>query len=178
MQNIKLTVEYDGRNFSGWQIQKKGERTIQGEITRALARITRKPVIVIGAGRTDRGVHALGQIAHVKLDSLLSSTTLLKALNANLPDDIAILKVQKVSDQFHAQYNAKTKIYRYVILNRQARSAKERGFYCHIPRPLNVPLIKNESKALIGRHDFAAFAAVDVWSKKHHVEKRDRKSVV
>jgi len=171
MPNFKLTIEYDGRNFSGWQIQTKGERTVQGEIKKALERLSRKPVTLIGAGRTDSGVHALGQVAHAKLDTKLDPTTLLKALNANIPDDIAVLRVQKVSDRFHAQYSAKTKVYRYVILNRNVRSAREKGFYYHVPKNLNISQMKTESKVLLGHHDFAAFTAVDTWSKKRHIEK-------
>ena len=100
MPNFKFTIEYDGRNFSGWQIQKRGERTVQGDIKKALERITKNPVTIIGSGRTDSGVHALGQVAHAALNTALGAPTLLKALNANLPDDIAITKIQKVRNTF------------------------------------------------------------------------------
>lgn len=177
MPNFKFIIEYDGRNFSGWQIQKKGERTIQGEIKKALERITKTSVTVVGAGRTDSGVHALGQTAHARLKTALDAATLLKALNANLPDDIAITKIQKVRNDFHAQYHAKTKIYRYTILHRTSRATKERGFYWHIPRKLNVRLMRSESKSLIGRHDFSSFTATDTWSKKHHLKKNTVRSL-
>jgi tRNA pseudouridine38-40 synthase len=177
MPNFKLTIEYDGRNFSGWQIQKKGERTVQGKISLALERITRKPVTLIGAGRTDSGVHALGQIAHAKLDSHLSADTLLKALNANLPDDIAILKVQKVPVSFHAQYSAKAKVYRYTILNRKARAAQKRGFYTHIPQDLDLPLMKSESKVLRGCHNFSSFTASNPYLKKHGIKKNTIRNI-
>jgi len=177
MPNFKLTIEYDGRNFSGWQIQTNDKRTIQGEIKKALERITKTTVTVVGAGRTDSGVHAAGQVAHATLCSRLDCDTLLRALNANLPDDIAILKIQKVSARFHAQYLAKSKIYRYTILNREARCAKKRGFYYHVPKALDIALMKDESKILLGRHNFLAFTASDAWSKKHHVEKNTVRTI-
>ena len=177
MPNFKLTIAYDGKNFSGWQIQKNGERTVQGEIRNALMRIVRNPVTVIGAGRTDSGVHALGQVAHVQLQTRLDAKTLQAALNANLPDDIAVLRVQKVPASFHAQYTAKTKIYRYTILNRKVRSVQNRGFYTHIPKTLNIALMKAESKALCGRHDFSSFSAADPCLKKHGREQNKVRTI-
>lgn len=161
MPHFKLTLEYDGTKFCGWQIQPKSVRTVQGEIKRALDLIFKRPITLIGAGRTDSGVHALGQVAHFKVDSSIAPQTLLRALNANLPDDIAILKVQRIPSDFHAQYGAKSKIYRYTILNQQTRRTKGRGFYYQVPRKLNVRLMKKESKVLVGRHDFRAFTAAN-----------------
>lgn len=172
MSTFKLTIEYDGTNFCGWQIQRKGERTVQAEIKRVLEKILKHPVILIGAGRTDSGVHALGQVAHFKTTTAINPMVLLKALNANLADDIAILRVQKVADRFHAQFSAKSKIYRYAILNREVRSAKERGFYHHIRQPMDIGLLRKAARILTGRHDFRAFMG-SATSLKNRVEKKD-----
>ncbi len=157
MPNFKLTIEYDGTDFCGWQIQRANERTVQAEIKKALEKIVKHPVTVIGAGRTDSGVHALGQVAHVRLSSSITPSILLKALNANLPEDIAILGVKKVSDDFHAQFSARSKIYRYTILNRESRCANERKFCLHIRQPIDIPMLTKAARVFIGRHDFRAF---------------------
>jgi len=157
IRNIKLTIEYDGTNFQGWQIQKKGTRTVQGEITKALKLILKESVKVIGSGRTDSGVHALGQVAHIKTQSSIPATKLKKALNGNLPKDIAILKVENVRQSFHAQYSVKTKTYRYRIDTREPSCVFQKNFSLYYPYKLNLPLIRSEAKALIGRKDFKSF---------------------
>ena len=121
MRNILLTIEYDGTHFHGWQIQNPSQRTIQGEFQKSFKKIFGKKIVLIGAGRTDRGVHALGQTANFKTNSPMSTATILKALNANLPADIAVTNIREVPGPFHAQYNAKSKIYRYTLLNRAMR---------------------------------------------------------
>lgn len=161
MPLYKLTLEYDGANFCGWQIQPEGVRTVQGELKKALDLIFKEPVTVIGAGRTDSGVHAAAQTAHFKTSRAVEPKTLMRALNANLPDDIAILTAQRARNDFHAQFHAKSKIYRYTILNQQNKRVKRKGLYYHVPQPLDVLLMKRESKVLIGRHDFRSFAASD-----------------
>jgi tRNA pseudouridine38-40 synthase len=166
MPHFKLTLEYDGTKFCGWQIQQKNVRTVQGELKHALDIICKEPITVIGAGRTDSGVHALGQVAHFKTHTSISPKILLRALNANLPDDVAVLKVQCAKTNFHAQYCAKSKIYRYTILNQQTRRVKRRGFYHQVHHKLNDRLMKSEAKVLIGRHDFRAFVASDPQLKK------------
>ena len=102
MRNIKLTIEYDGTNFEGWQIQKKDQRTVQGQIEEALYKILKKKIRLIGSGRTDSGVHALGQVANFKTQTSKSLVTIKKALNANLPDDVSILEAEEVDDLFHS----------------------------------------------------------------------------
>ncbi len=161
MPLYKLTLEYDGAKFCGWQIQEKSIRTVQGELKKALDLIFKEPVIVIGAGRTDSGVHATAQTAHFKTSRAIEPKTLIRALNANLPDDIAVLTAQRTRNDFHAQFNAKSKIYRYTILNQQNKRVKGKGLYYHVPQPLDIPLMKRESKTLIGRHDFRSFVAND-----------------
>ncbi|HLF18474.1 MAG TPA: tRNA pseudouridine(38-40) synthase TruA [Candidatus Omnitrophota bacterium] len=166
MQNYKLTIEYDGTDFSGWQIQTPSQRTVQGEIQAALYKIFKQKITPLGSGRTDSGVHALGQVANFKINTSLKVKIIQKALNAHLPKDIAILKVQKVDEAFHAQYSAKSKTYRYTIFNGPIRPALYRNHCFHYPFKLNVALMKKEAKALVGRHDFKSFQASDTSRKE------------
>ncbi len=167
MRNIKLTIEYDGTHFSGWQVQDQRKRTVQGEIEKALKTIFKKKIRLIGSGRTDSGVHALGQVAHFKTTSPtcarqgMPTAEMLNALNANLPEDIAVLESSEVPDDFHAQYSAKRKTYRYCILNRQSRSAVKRHSCLHFPHTLNLKAMQEESKSLVGRKDFRSFMAAN-----------------
>ena len=161
MRIIKLTIEYDGTHFEGWQVQPKGKRTIQGELEKTCQKIFHKKIHVFGAGRTDSGVHALGQVAHFKTDSRLPTEKILLAFNSALPEDISIIEAEDAPKSFHAQYSAKSKLYRYTILNRRARTAISRGLYLHYPYPLNVSLMRKEAKTLVGKKDFKSFQAAD-----------------
>ena len=166
LRNIKLTLEYDGTDFNGWQIQAKGQRTVQGEIESALKKIfpphrTADRIKLYGSGRTDAGVHALGQIANFKTHTILKTEVLRKALNANLPPDIVIVRVEDVPLNFHAQYSAKSKIYRYTILNRDSRPAYARQLCLHFPYQLNLKLLRQEARVLVGRKDFRSFGSLD-----------------
>ncbi len=156
MRNIKLTIEYDGTNYLGWQRQKRGP-TIQETIEDAIEKITKNAVNLIGSGRTDSGVHALGQVANFKTSSGLPASQLQKALNSILPKDITIVKSEEVDMSFHAQYDAKSKVYAYIILYRACPSALERLRAWHVPFTLKLPEMTEASKALIGKHDFSAF---------------------
>ncbi len=160
-RNIKLTIEYEGTNYHGWQIQGKGHKTIQGQIEKALRKIFKKDIRLYGSGRTDSGVHAFGQVANFKVSSYLSLNEIQKAINANIPDDISIIDIEEVSLDFHSQYSAKFKIYRYVILNRQAPSVKDRNFCLHYPYKLNLALMRREAAILVGKKDFRSFQASD-----------------
>ncbi len=165
VRNIKLTIEYDGTNFKGWQTQLH-DRTIQNEIEKSSQKIFNEKIRLIGSGRTDSGVHALGQVANFKTKSSMTCEEIQKALNANLPKDIVILKVEEVSLKFHAQYDAKRKTYRYTILHRPHRCAQQRDFCLFYPHPLNLRLMRQEAQVLIGRHNFKSFQASDP-SKPH-----------
>ncbi len=156
MRNLKLTIEYDGTNYLGWQRQKRGP-TIQETIESAIEKITKNGVKLIGSGRTDSGVHALGQVANFKTSTGLSPSQLQKALNSILPQDISILECSEVDLRFHSQFDAKSKTYAYRILCRSCPSALDRRRAWHIPFPLNLPEMKEASKTLIGEHDFRAF---------------------
>lgn len=155
-QNFKLTIEYDGTAYRGWQRQKEG-RSIQSEIEIALSRMTRQQIVLTGAGRTDAGVHALGQVANFVCDTRLSVESIQKGLNSLLPDDIVIIGCQSVPDDFHARYRAKRKTYRYRILNRPLPSAIGRQYAWHIRQPLNVEAMKRSLACLAGSHDFKSF---------------------
>ena len=166
MRNIKLTIEYDGTHFNGWQVQDKKKRTIQGEIQEALSQIFKKKIGILGSGRTDSGVHAIGQTANFKTTSPMTPRQILKALNAILPEDIVITKTQDVPEGFHARYSAKSKTYRYTILNRESRSPHLRNFTSFYPYRLDLRLMRQEARALIGKKDFRSFQASDPFMKR------------
>lgn len=161
MRNIKLTIEYDGSRYAGWQVQGKKSRTIQETLEKALARILHKRLRVIGSGRTDAGVHAKGQVANFKTDSGMALGRLRGALNAVLPDDISIIRLDEAALDFHSRFSARSKVYRYTILNRPSRPAISRDAAYFFPYPLDLRLMREEAKLLLGRHDFKSFQAAD-----------------
>ncbi len=156
MATFKLTLEYDGTAYRGWQRQ-ADHRTVQAEVERALAAMTRHPVTVLGAGRTDAGVHALGQVASFRADTRLTPEAFLKGLNSLLPPDIAVRACDRVPQGFHARFDARSKVYRYHILNREDRGAVGRQYAWFIHRPLDAEAMRAAARALVGRHDFKAF---------------------
>jgi len=155
-QKFRLIIEYDGGAYCGWQRQ-KDDPSIQGTIEAALARMTRQAVTLHGAGRTDAGVHALGQAAHFVCPTGLDATALLKGLNSLLPADIVIRACNPVAPDFHARFSARAKTYRYRILNQPRRAAVGRQYAWHIFRPLDLDAMQSVRQAVIGRHDFKAF---------------------
>jgi len=159
VRTLKLTVAYDGTRFVGWQRQAAGE-SIQGVLEDALARFEGGPVTVHGAGRTDAGVHALGQVASVRVSCGLDTVTLTRALNAQLPEDVRVLSVEDADDQFHARFSARTKTYRYMIRNGPIAMPFERAYVWHVPEPLHVDAMQAAAALLVGTHDFAAFRSV------------------
>jgi len=172
---MKLTIEYDGTDYFGWQIQ-KGKPTVQGEITKVLERILEEKIKLIGAARTDSGVHALSQVTHFKTrNEKLSTDSLSKALNSLLPADIVIKEVKEVPDSFNARYSAKSKVYRYQILEQPFPSALERRFSWHIPEPLDWRKIKEASKYFIGKYDFSPFSVTGSSRKSRQCAIRDFK---
>jgi len=159
MRNIKLLIEYDGTNYQGWQVQPKGP-TIQGVLEEKLGLLTGQPVQLFGSGRTDSGVHALGQVAHFKTQNRMDIRTIHRALNSLLPHDIVIQKVEEVDEGFHARKHSKSKVYEYRILNRNLRSAFHRGYVWYIPQKLNLMEMKKAAQGLVGEHDFSSFRSV------------------
>lgn len=156
LNNFKMTIEYDGSDFHGWQRQ-KGCRTVQEEIENALHTVIRQKIAVTGSGRTDAGVHALGQVASFKCVTRLGPETIQKALNSLLPDAIVIRDCKPVVATFHARYDAKCKTYRYRILNHPLAIAVGRQYAWHIRRPLDLDAMRRAAAILVGRHDFSAF---------------------
>jgi len=156
MKNFVLTIEYDGTGYKGWQRQAI-EPTIQAAVEGALAVLTRSAVVLIGAGRTDAGVHAVGQVANFRSDTRLEPESILKGLNSLLPADIAVRDCRRVSEKFHARFDAKRKVYHYRILNRKMRMAVGRNYAWFIHRPLDWEAMQEAAAMLVGRHDFKAF---------------------
>ena len=167
MRNIKLIIEYDGTNYAGWQIQKSPQsivhspqtKTIQETIEKVLEKILQEKVKVTGSGRTDSGVHALAQTANFRTSSPLPVSKIQKALNSLLPKDISIKEAKEADRDFHSRYSAKSKTYRYFILNSETKSAFLNKYVWHIPYRLNVSLMRKEADTLSGRHDFKSFCA-------------------
>ena len=155
-RRFKFSLAYDGTRFVGWQRQKKG-RTVQAVLEEALAELTGKRLQVTGAGRTDSGVHALGQVAHAEVTTRLSPREILRALNALLPEDVVVQSVQTVSGRFHARTSAKSKWYRYQIWNDPVRPLDGRERKHHVPHRLNLPAMRGAARKLSGRRDFKAF---------------------
>ena len=155
-KTFKLIIEYDGSEFHGWQRQKK-DRTVQETIENALAVMTREQVTVIGSGRTDAGVHALGQVAGFKTRSRLDAEAFFNGLNSLLPGDVVIRACEQMPDDFHARFDVSSKRYRYHILNRPIAPAIGRQFVWHIRRPLDTAAMAEAAGILLGTHDFKAF---------------------
>ena len=160
MQTIKLTLEYDGTNYVGWQLQPNGP-SIQGALEAALAKLLKQPVRVTGAGRTDSGVHALGQVASFQSPLDLPLKAYLAGISSLLPNDIAVVAAEQMPEGFCARRSARGKIYRYRIVNRPCRAPLERLQAWEIFRPLDDAAMRAAAPALVGRHDFSAFRASD-----------------
>lgn len=162
MKTFKLTLEYDGTGFNGWQVQAGDQRTVQGEIEAVLSRIFKVDrMVVIGSGRTDTGVHARGQVAHFRAVTGMPADEIMRALNYNLPRDIVVVKAEEAPRKFHAQRSAVSKVYVYTVLNRSYASALERNRCCFYPRKLNLKLMRDEARSFVGKKDFSSFANID-----------------
>ena len=160
MLTWRLLIEYDGSRYSGWQDQSNA-RTIQGQIRSAAEDFLGTKVDLQGSGRTDAGVHALGQVAHLRADvkGIPHPEELLRALNDRLPADIAVLSIERASPSFHARHDAASRVYRYQISTRKTAFEKRRVWW--IKEPLDVPLMRQAAALLAGRHDFVCFRAAD-----------------
>ena len=155
-KTYKITVEYDGTDFHGWQRQ-KNDPTVQAEIETALQKITGQSVTVAGSGRTDAGVHALGQVASFSCETRLNAGDLMNALNALLPDTNVDKECRPEDETFHARFSARGKTYRYRMINRRLPSAFDRHYAWHISRNLDRHAMRAAIRHMIGTHDFSAF---------------------
>ncbi len=155
-RNIRLTLEYDGTAYSGWQKQPQ-TLTVQGTLEDRLKKICGHPVDLLVAGRTDAGVHALGQTANFHTSSPLSTTKIRKILNMLLPHDIRIVEAREVPENFHSTYHASAKLYRYIIRNKRDYTVFDHHHYHHVRLPLNVTAMRKASRFLLGTHDFSSF---------------------
>ncbi len=164
MRNIKLTIEYDGKDFNGWQKQ-KDRLNIQGTIEQAIKSVTGEDVDLYASGRTDAGVHALGQVANFKTNSNIPIEKIPIAINCNLKKSIRIVKAEEVEERFHSRLSCKRKTYRYIINNNEIPSAIYRNLETHIPYKLDVEKMKQAVKYFEGEHDFKAFKASGTSSK-------------
>jgi tRNA pseudouridine38-40 synthase len=157
--NFRLNLEYDGRDFAGWQVQPGGQRTVQGVLEAAVERVTGRAVRAIGSGRTDAGVHAEGQVASVRVDTRLEPDELRRALNGVLPAGVAVLAADRVPEDFHARRDARSKLYCYRIWNGASPSPLRAPRAWHVARPLDLEAMRRAARALVGIHDFACFRA-------------------
>ena len=157
-QRLKLLISYDGAHFAGWQSQKHGN-AVQDHLERAFHRVTGARIRVHGAGRTDTGVHALAQCAHADVDSRLTPKRWTAALNSCLPAQLRVLRCQRVGNDFHARFSATGKVYRYRIWSGPILPPLEYGRVWHLPRELDLNVMKAAGHHFVGRHDFAGFAA-------------------
>lgn len=158
MSNYKLTIQYDGTKYNGWQIQQSSDNTIQGKLISVINRLTNEEVNIIGSGRTDAGVHAKAQIANVHLKKEYDTGKLLAQINHYLPEDIAVTDISIVDERFHARFNAISKRYQYRIYTGIYPNVFERKYvYTYLDKELNVEEMIKASKYLLGTHDFMSF---------------------
>jgi tRNA pseudouridine38-40 synthase len=165
MPRYKLTIEYDGSPFAGWQVQDNAA-TVQGVLMEAMRAFSGQVVAVMGAGRTDAGVHALGQVAHVDLDKDWGTDTVRDALNFHLrPHPVAVLSVEVAPEDFNARFSAVRRHYLYRIVNRRPDLALSRGCAWRVPRPLDIEAMQAAARHLIGKHDFTTFRDTECQAK-------------
>lgn len=160
MINYKMVIAYDGSRYNGWQKQGNTKDTIQGKLEKVLEKLEGREVEVIGAGRTDAGVHALGQVANVKLESEINGETLLQYLNQYLPEDIAVLSVKEVPMRFHSRLNATEKTYLYRIYRSEIPNPFIRKYTVTITEELDIEKMRMAAELLIGEHDFKSFCSL------------------
>lgn len=169
MRNFKIVLQYEGTRYKGWQKQGKGEgdssssaspeNTIQGKLELLLSRIAGKPVEIQGSGRTDAGVHAYGQVANFHMDTEDTPEALMEKINTYLPEDIGVISIEEVPERFHSRLNAKSKTYRYRVLNSAVPHIFERRYVYQVPEPLDMEAMRRAAALLTGSHDFKAFTS-------------------
>jgi tRNA pseudouridine38-40 synthase len=176
LQGHHLTIAYRGTEFSGWQCQ-PGKRTVQGCLETALEKLWGTKISLQGSGRTDTGVHALGQVASFNAPRLHNATVLLRALNANLPRDVRVVRCRLVSPAFHARFDAQGKTYRYLIWNHLVQDPFTWDTHWHVPRPLDLAAMRRAARALRGENDFASFTSNPGYERETTVRTMRRASI-
>ncbi len=165
MERYKITIEYDGTSFVGWQFQKNGQ-SIQEVLQKAIFDFSKEKVVVTGAGRTDSGVHALAQTAHFDLKKKMRKKNILLAINQNIRNkSVTVLKINKVNKKFHARHDAKKRTYLYLIINRQSPLTLQKNKAWHIRKNLDVSSMKTGAKILLGTHNFSTYRAASCGAK-------------
>jgi tRNA pseudouridine38-40 synthase len=165
MQRYKITIEYDGTPFVGWQFQKNG-LSIQEILQNAIFNFSKEKAVITGAGRTDSGVHALAQVAHFDLKKQINKKSFLPGINQHIGNKpVTVLKINKTNKIFHARFDAKKRTYQYTIINRQSPLALQKNKAWHIRKKLNVKDMKKGAKLLLGTHDFSTFRASSCGAK-------------
>lgn len=168
MRNFKMILQYEGTRYQGWQKQESTDNTIQGKLEALLAKMTGQRTEVQGSGRTDAGVHALSQVANFHADTQLQTDEIIKYMNFYLPEDIAVISLEKVPERFHSRLNAKGKTYCYRVINSEVPHVFDRRFSHVVEEKLDLEAMKNAAEYLVGTHDFKAFTS----------NKRSKKSTV
>lgn len=168
MRNFRITIQYEGTRYQGWQRQESTENTIQGKFEAILSKMTGNKVQIDGSGRTDAGVHAYGQVANFKIDTKMDAGEIMDYINRYLPDDIGVISIQEMPQRFHSRLNAVGKTYRYRIWNSALPCVFERRYVYELPDRLDIDAMKEAAAFLVGRHDFKAFTS----------NKRSKKSTV
>lgn len=168
MRNIKLTISYDGTRYKGWQRLGDNDLTLQAKLESVLSKMTGEPIEIVGSGRTDMGVHALGQVANFKTSSLMRTGEMLDYLYRYLPEDIVVTRIKEVDERFHARYNAQSKKYLYRIWNHKYHDPFLRKYAEHIPEELNLEAMRQAASFLVGEHDFSAFKSSRSKKKSNH----------
>jgi tRNA pseudouridine38-40 synthase len=164
MRNIKLVLEYDGTDFVGWQSQTNG-RNVQDEITKVLDQVLQEPITLIGAGRTDSGVHARGQVANFRTNSSLGISSVLAALNGTLPEDIYIHSAEEVEEKFHSRFDAKERVYRYYIALKPTAIGRQYQWY--VKYDLHIDVMNQVAEQILGEHDFESFTKAEALVPHH-----------
>jgi len=172
MRNIKLTIEYDGKRYLGWQRLGDSEKTIQEKVEGVIKLLTGEEIEIVGSGRTDAGTHARGQVANFKTTHQMSLPEMQQFFNRYLPQDIVVNKIEEVPERFHARYHAKGKQYSYYVWNNAIPSVFARNTSFHCPQPLDLKKMQQAAEKLIGTHDFIGFSALKK-SKKSTVRTID-----
>ena len=176
MRNIKLTIEYDGKRYSGWQRLGDDDKTIQGKIEKVLHQMTNEEIEIIGSGRTDAGTHARGQVANFKTNTEIGLAEMIDFMNRYLPRDIVIKRIEEMPERFHSRYNAVGKKYSYYVWNNVIPSAFERNHSFYFPQELDMDKLNEACEKLVGTHDFIGFSALKK-SKKSTVRTIDELSI-